>query len=93
MFVYIMTNKYRGTLYVGVTNDLVRRVTEHREGLVNGFTKTHGLNRLVYYSEIIEPIDAIAYEKRIKKWRREWKITLIEERNLGWDDLYNYILG
>ncbi len=83
-----MTNQYRGTLYVGVTNDLVRRVTEHREGIVGGFTKIHGLKRLVYYAEVEEPIEAIVHEKRLKKWRREWKISLIEERNLHWDDLY-----
>ena len=86
-FVYILASKRNGTLYIGVTNDLVRRTMEHREGLVPGFTKKHGVKLLVYY-EIFEDIDAaIARETRLKKYKREWKINLIEDRNPNWRDL------
>ncbi len=87
-YVYILASGPRGTLYIGVTNDLVRRVFEHRAGAVPGFSRTHRLHRLVYY-EIHDDIrEAIAREKRLKRWKRDWKIALIEERNLDWHDLY-----
>lgn len=92
-YVYIVTNKPFGTLYIGVTSDLVKRIWEHREKLVEGFTKRYGLNRLVYY-EIHERIDEAIYrEKQIKEWNRNWKLRQIMEMNPGWKDLYNEIAG
>ena len=91
-FVYIITNQRYGTLYVGVTNDLVRRTYEHREGFVEGFSKRHDLSLLVWY-EVHEDINAaITREKTIKKWRRDWKINLIQENNPEWADLYATIV-
>ncbi len=86
-FVYIMTNRIYGTLYIGVTNDLGRRVWEHREGLLEGFTKKYGLKTLVYYEIFDSVVDAIHREKRLKHWKRAWKIALIENENPNWDDL------
>ena len=86
-FVYILASKRNGTLYIGVTNDLVRRCWEHREGLVPGFTKTYGVKLLVYY-ETFQDIDAAIHrEKRLKKYKREWKINLIQRNNVLWRDL------
>jgi putative endonuclease len=91
-FVYIITNQRYGTLYAGVTNDLVRRVYEHREGFVEGFSKRHDLGLLVWY-EVHEDITAaITREKTIKRWRRDWKINLIQENNPEWNDLYATIV-
>ena len=87
-WVYIMASARNGTLYVGVTSDLVRRVYEHREGLTPGFTTRYGVNRLVWCEEFPTAHEAIAAEKRIKRWRRAWKLTLIERQNPTWDDLY-----
>ena len=88
---YILANKPGGTIYVGVTNDLVRRVHEHRTGAVDGFTKTYGIKSLVWF-EIHDGIEAaIAREKQIKAWRRAWKISLIREFNPQWCDLYQMI--
>jgi putative endonuclease len=87
-WVYIMTNQRGGTLYVGVTNDLVRRVFEHREGTVSGFTKTHGLKRLVWFEEHATIPLAIQREKTLKRWLRAWKLALIEENNPEWEDLW-----
>jgi putative endonuclease len=87
-WVYILASKRNGTLYVGVTNDLARRVWEHREGLVEGFTKTYGVTRLVYFEPFDDINAAIHREDRLKKWKRQWKIDLIQQRNLCWDDLY-----
>jgi putative endonuclease len=92
-FVYIMTNRMYGTLYVGVTNDIVRRALEHREGLVEGFTKKYGLKLLVYYEEFDSISDAIHREKRLKHWNRAWKIALIEKMNPEWEDLYPGLVG
>ena len=85
-FVYIMTNPSR-TLYVGMTNDLARRVHEHNEGATPGFTRKYGLKQLVYFEEFRDVRDAIAREKEIKGWRREKKTALIESFNPHWDDL------
>ena len=86
-FVYMLASKRNGTLYVGVTNDLSRRVGEHKEKQVPGFTKRHGVDILVWY-ELHDDIDvAIAREKQIKGWNRVWKLRLIEEHNSGWNDL------
>jgi putative endonuclease len=83
-----MANRKYGTLYVGVTNDIIRRAWEHREGLVAGFTRTYRLKMLVYYEEFQSISDAIHREKRLKHWNRAWKITLIEKMNPEWEDLY-----
>ncbi|HLL27060.1 MAG TPA: GIY-YIG nuclease family protein [Xanthobacteraceae bacterium] len=90
-FVYIMTNKRNGVLYVGVTSDLVRRVHEHREGLVDGFTKRYGLKRLVYYERHDEMRSAIQREKVIKHWSRAWKVRMIHGFNPDWDDLFDAV--
>lgn len=92
-FVYIMANEKNGTIYLGVTNDLVRRVQEHKEGKVEGFTKKYVLKRLVYYEAGGGITDAIAREKQLKNWHRDWKIRLIEEKNPCWEDLYDEIRG
>jgi len=86
--IYIMTNRPNGTLYTGVASDLAHRAYEHREGLIDGFTKRYGLKRLVYYEfhDLIR--DAIQREKAIKHWPRAWKVRLILENNPGWADLY-----
>ncbi|WP_137150142.1 GIY-YIG nuclease family protein [Devosia sp. FKR38] len=91
--VYIVASRKHGTLYTGVTNDLVRRISEHREGLVAGFSKTYRCTHLVWF-ETHEDIDvAIAREKRIKKWLRPWKDALIEQANPEWRDLWWDIIG
>ncbi len=91
-FVYILASKPRGTLYVGVTNNLTRRVFEHKNKLIEGFTERYDVNLLVWYesSESIE--SAIAYEKKLKRWRREWKIEMVEKQNPEWVDLYPQIV-
>jgi putative endonuclease len=87
-YVYILASKPRGTLYVGVTNDIVRRVYEHRSDSVDGFTKTYGVHALVYFETTDNIESAIRREKRLKKYPRDWKINLIERENPHWDDLY-----
>ncbi len=87
-YVYILASRRNGTLYIGVTNDLIRRVFEHKEGRVKGFTRKYGVKILVYY-ELFDDIDyAIARETRLKKYRRAWKINLIQKHNVEWRDLY-----
>ncbi|MBX9827332.1 MAG: GIY-YIG nuclease family protein [Xanthobacteraceae bacterium] len=90
-YVYIITNKPRGTLYVGVTNNLGRRIYEHREGTIAGFTKRYGLKQLVYFEKYDTPTLAIQREKNIKHWSRLWKLDLINSSNPQWRDLYNDI--
>ena len=90
-YVYILTNKPRGTLYVGVTNDLVRRVYQHREGTIAGFTKRYGLKQLVRFERYDTPTLAIQREKNIKHWSRMWRLDLINASNPQWRDLYNDI--
>jgi putative endonuclease len=90
-YVYILASKIGGTLYTGVTNELVRRVYEHKAGSVEGFTKKYGVTRLVYFEVHSDVEAAILLEKQIKKWNRAWKVRLIEEKNQNWDDLYNSI--
>ncbi len=87
-YVYILANKRNGTIYVGVTSNLTKRVWEHREGAVGGFTKRYGIKRLVYYEVHSEIMHAIHREKRMKKWTRAQKIHVIESQNPNWDDLY-----
>jgi putative endonuclease len=92
-YVYILASRIGGTLYIGVTNDLVRRVAEHRLKTAAGFTKRHDVDRLVYF-ECFDGIEqAIQREKRLKKWTRAWKISLIEKDNPNWIDLYPEIAG
>jgi putative endonuclease len=91
--VYIMTNHKHGTLYIGVTSQFLRRVSQHREGLRGGFTKTYGLKRLVWFQQHENMLAAIHHEKRLKKYKREWKINLIERDNPNWDDLWPALLG
>jgi putative endonuclease len=86
-FVYILANRYKGTLYVGVTNDLGRRVGEHKSKIAPGFTRRHGVDRLVYFEEYASILDARARERVLKRWRRDWKIKLIENVNPNWRDL------
>jgi putative endonuclease len=87
-FVYILASQRNGTLYVGVTNDLIRRVQEHREGLVEGFTRRYRVKLLVFYEGHQDIREAITREKRIKRWRRDWKLQLIERSNPRWRDLW-----
>lgn len=87
-YVYIMTNRMHGALHVGATNDIARRAWEHRDGVVEGFTKKYGLKLLVYYEEFQSISDAFHREKRLKHWNRAWKIALIEKMNPNWEDLY-----
>jgi putative endonuclease len=91
--VYILASKRNGTLYIGVTSDLFRRAGLHKQDLIEGFTKRHGVHRLVYY-EMHEQLDAaIRREKRLKKWNRAWKLRLIESMNPEWDDLFDTVWG
>ena len=90
--VYILASQRNGTLYIGVTSDLVQRVWQHRNGLVEGFTKKYGVHRLVYYELHADMTEAIQREKRLKKWNRAWKIELIERENPEWLDLWPMIL-
>lgn len=86
-YVYILASKRNGTLYIGVTNNLAKRVWEHREGLVMGFTKQYGVKRLVYYEMFDDINAAIHREKQLKKYKREWKMNLIQKSNVEWRDL------
>ena len=90
-FVYIMASGKNGTLYIGATTDLVRRVTEHMNGLTGGFTQKYGVHRLVYYEPCDDVYEAIRREKQLKKWNRAWKIRLIRRFNPEWTDLYSEI--
>jgi putative endonuclease len=90
-YVYLLASDRNGTLYVGVTNDLVRRVYEHKNKIVRGFTKRYDVGHLVWFETYDDPTNAISREKDIKKWRRAWKLRLIEESNPQWVDLYDQI--
>ena len=91
-YVYILASQPNGTLYIGMTNNIARRVWEHRQGLVEGFTKRYNVHRLVYCESFARLIDAIQREKRLKKWNRACKIQLIEAANPGWKDLYETVM-
>jgi putative endonuclease len=86
-YVYILASRYRGTLYVGITSDLSRRIGEHKSGLVPGFTRKYKVHRLVYYEEFGSILEARDRERVLKRWRREWKFKLIEDVNPRWRDL------
>ena len=91
-WVYIKTDRYRGTLYVGVTSDIATQVSQHREDIGSDFCKRYGLHRLVW-AERFDTIDeAITFEKRIKRWRRQWKFELIEKTNPEWEDLFETLV-
>jgi len=92
-YVYILASRIGGTLYIGVTNDLIRRVAEHRLKAVKSFTEKYDVVRLVYFEQFDDPENAIRREKRLKKWNRAWKVRLIEEHNPNWNDLYPEIAG
>ncbi len=87
-YVYLLASDKYGTLYLGVTNDIVRRIFEHKSKTVAGFTKRYAVDKLVWFEIYDDALTAIAREKELKKWRREWKIKLIEEKNPQWIDLY-----
>ena len=91
-FVYILAGKKNGTLYIGVTSDLVKRVFEHKQNIVEGFTKKYGVHILVYYEQTDDINASITREKQLKKWKRQWKINLIEKDNPKWNDLYDTLL-
>jgi len=91
-YVYIMANRKNGAIYIGVTSDLAKRVWEHRNGIVPGFTKKYGCKLLVWYEAHVDLQQARQRELQMKEWQRKWKIKLIEEKNLDWDDLYPTLL-
>lgn len=86
-YVYILSNKRNGTLYTGVTSDLVKRIYEHKKNLVDGFTKKYSIHRLIWYEPHETAETAIIRERQIKKWKRQWKLELIERHNPQWNDL------
>ena len=90
--VYILASKHNGTLYTGVTSNLVQRIWKHKHDIIEGFTKKYNVKNLVYFEIHNNAESAINREKQIKKWRRDWKIQLIEKKNLLWNDLYDSIL-
>jgi len=90
-YVYILASRRDGAIYVGITNDLVRRVYEHRIKAVPGFTAKYNITRLVWFEVYDDPISAISREKELKKWKRDWKVQLIEVENPNWNDLYESI--
>lgn len=91
-YIYILASRKNGTTYVGVTSDLVKRIWEHRDGVVESFTSEHNVHNLVHFEQFDSIIDAIAREKQLKNWKREWKVELIVSQNPEWDDLYKSIL-
>ena len=92
-YTYILASKRNGTLYVGITSDLIKRVWQHKEKLADGFTKKYNSNQLVYFEQFRDPESAIRREKRLKKYPRKWKINLIERENPDWNDLYENLSG
>jgi len=91
-YVYIMTSKRNGTLYIGVTSDLIRRVYEHENNLLEGFTKRYKVHMLAYYEETNDINAALNREKQLKNWKRKWKLELIEKFNPNWADLYDKLI-
>ncbi|OJW50579.1 MAG: hypothetical protein BGO67_05755 [Alphaproteobacteria bacterium 41-28] len=90
-YIYILASKRNGTLYTGITSDLPKRIYQHKEKMFGGFTDKYNVNLLVYYEVYDDILDAIAREKRLKRWRRSWKLELIEKMNPQWDDLYEHL--
>jgi putative endonuclease len=93
MYIYIMASEKNGTLYIGVTHDLIRRVYEHKNDLIKGFKKRYKVHKLVYYEMTDNSLTAIIREKSLKKWNRAWKIRLIEKQNPDWKDLYSELIS
>lgn len=91
-YLYILAGKKNGTLYIGVTGDLIKRIYEHKQDIIDGFTKKYNVHDLVYYEVYQNVEEAILREKQMKKWNRKWKIRCIEEMNPEWKDLYNEIV-
>jgi len=91
-YTYIMASKRNGTLYIGVTKDLIKRVWEHKHGFVDGFTNKYKIKNLVYFEQHTTIMNAIHREKRLKEWKRQWKLGLIEKHNPNWNDLYDEII-
>lgn len=87
-YVYILASKRNGTLYIGVTSNLIKRIYEHKNNLIDGFTKKYNVHFLVYYEQFLDSYSAISREKQLKHWRRKWKLQLIEKNNPNWHDLY-----
>ncbi len=92
-YVYILTNRRNGTLYTGVTTNIIQRISQHRDGIFPGFTLEYGLKHLVWYEALGDIESAIAREKSIKRWQRAWKLTLIEAANPDWRDLWPTLFG
>jgi len=92
-YVYMLASRGNGTLYIGVSNNIIRRTWEHKNDLVDGFTKRYGVHILVWYEWHVDINVAIQREKRMKRWNRAWKIALIEKDNSGWNDLYDRLVG
>jgi putative endonuclease len=92
-FVYALASRRNGTLYIGVTNDIMRRTWEHKSDLVAGFTKKYGVHILIWYELFDDINEAIAREKRMKRWNRAWKVKLIEKHNSGWNDICDKLMG
>lgn len=90
--IYILANEHNTTLYIGVTSDLIKRIYEHKNGFINSFSKKYNLHKLVYYEQYSDMYSAIKREKRLKKWPRKWKMSLIEKTNPVWRDLYQNIV-
>lgn len=91
-YVYIITNKIHTVLYIGVTSDLIKRIYQHKNKLVKGFTEKYNIDRLVYFEATTDIMSAITREKQLKKWKREWKERLINEKNSEWKDLYEDLI-
>jgi len=91
-YVYILASKKNGTLYIGVTSDLIKRAWQHKNKLVDGFSKKYDINRLIYFEQHQDVKSAILREKQMKKWNRAWKIRLVEKKNPKWQDLYEEII-
>jgi putative endonuclease len=92
-YVYILASKRNGTLYIGLTSDLIKRVWEHKNKLVEGFTQKYNVDKLVYLEHFRDPENAIRREKRLKKYNRKWKLDLIEKSNPEWNDLYEDLIS
>lgn len=91
-YIYIVASKRNGTLYIGSTSNLIKRILQHKEALVDGFTKKYEVRLLVYYEEVKDAKEMVLRERQLKKWKREWKIKLIERENPAWIDLYTKLL-
>lgn len=90
-YIYILASKRNGALYIGITSGLIKRIWEHKNKLVDGFTRKYNINKLIYYEQYSDPENAIKREKRLKKYNRKWKLNLIEKVNPNWKDLYEEI--